>query len=258
MTRVPLVIEPDEEHPDCAMILVDAVVAGLARRFVLDTGAARTGVIRDEYTGTLPSHGRDRWAGVFASRSDELVTLPWLTLGPVTVTDLEVHRVPVGPNLLGMDVLASVALRLDPARSELLLVGSGSVPTRWPLRRTPRGHALLDVRLGEVAAAALFDSGAGVTVADRGFIDRHPDLFQPAGSATSTDAGGTRLETDLYLMAESRIGDMRFAASKVAAVALPQDGWRMDLVLGFPLLRQAVWTLDLPANRWNVTTSQPT
>src|SRR6185503_2036538 len=43
VTSVSLIIEPDPDNPGCATVRVDASVDGRTYRFVLDSGAARTG-----------------------------------------------------------------------------------------------------------------------------------------------------------------------------------------------------------------------
>ncbi|MFI6317236.1 aspartyl protease family protein [Nonomuraea sp. NPDC050556] len=253
---VPLIVEPDPDYPDCATILVDGVIAGLPHRFVLDTGTARTHVTADDYTSTLPSHAQHQATGVFASCGQDLVMLPSVSLGPVTIPDLEVTRAPSSRSLLGMDVLGSVALRFDFLRAELSMAASGSFPTRWPLERSPGGHPFIDVVWPGTTGRACWDSGAGITVVDRGFLTEHSDLFQPIGTATGTDSTGTQVETELYVMAEARAGDAILAPTTVAAADLPRTNGRMDLTLGYPALCQADWVLDFPANRWSATPSQ--
>ena len=37
MTRIPLIVEPDSDDPECAEVMVDGSIAGRPYRFVLDT-----------------------------------------------------------------------------------------------------------------------------------------------------------------------------------------------------------------------------
>jgi hypothetical protein len=62
---VPLIIEPDEEEPDFASVMVDATIAGRPYRLALDTGAGRTDLDADDYTRGLTPVGEDSSAGVF-------------------------------------------------------------------------------------------------------------------------------------------------------------------------------------------------
>jgi hypothetical protein len=63
-----LIIEPDEDERDAARILVDATIGGFPYRFLLDTGAARSSVVFDDYTSTFDGLEHHSSAGVFAAR----------------------------------------------------------------------------------------------------------------------------------------------------------------------------------------------
>src|SRR3954452_17001306 len=96
MARVPLIIEPDEDDPDCATVLVNGSIAGRPYQFMIDTGAARTDVITDDYLMNLPSHAQHRSSGVIGTRSEDLVLLTDLTVGPLTELCQESWTVPRG------------------------------------------------------------------------------------------------------------------------------------------------------------------
>src|SRR6476646_1330040 len=104
-----LIIEPDEEEPEAAEVCVEVTLGTEKYRFLLDTGAARTSVVLDDYTRSFESLGTSNSSGVFASITDDLVTLPGFSLGPISREDLTVLRVrgdnPGVRNLVGMDVL---------------------------------------------------------------------------------------------------------------------------------------------------------
>jgi hypothetical protein len=68
--------------------------------------------------------------------------------------------------------------------------------------------------------------------------------------SVGTDATGARVEGPTYLVSQTWIGNMTFAPHRAAIVDLPRDGGRMDMILGYPALRQAVWVFDFPARRW--------
>ena len=74
--------------------------------------------------------------------------------------------------------------------------------------------------------------------------------------AAGTDATGATLETPVVLMAEAVIGGRSFGRHQAAVVDLSHANSTielpMDLILGYPTLRQADWLLDFPAARWTV------
>ena len=250
MTSVPLIIEPDPDNPGCATVRVDAAVDGRTYRFVLDSGAARTGMRSDAWIDALPSDARHESSGVFAAMSEDLIVLPSIALGPLIVTDVQAARSAVGGGVLAMDVLGAAAIRIDLDRAELTIEASGTAPLPWTLDRSPRGHPFLDLRWPDVTGRALFDTGAGISMVDTSFVRAHPDLFSHAGETVGTDSSGTEATVDLYDMDAVTIGDRGFAPTRVAVVDLPQDVGRMDVILGYPTIRQAVWVFDFPANRW--------
>ena len=64
-----------------------------------------------------------------------------------------------------------------------------------------KAHPYVPVDFGPVQGSAVWDSGASLTVVDKGFIARHPAFFEPAGESTGTDATGTRVTTPMFTMA---------------------------------------------------------
>lgn len=70
------------------------------------------------------------------------------------------------------------------------------------------------------------------------------------------DATGATLETPVVLVAEAVIGGRSFGKHKAAVADLSHANSTielpMDLILGYPALRQADWLFDFPASRWTV------
>jgi hypothetical protein len=88
---------------------------------------------------------------------------------------------------------------------------------------------------------------------DRSFWLSHPELFEQIGASVGTDVNGDQAETPLLLMAGPVIGQHTFSRHKVATVDLSQVNRTlehpMDLILGYPTIRQADWLFDFPARR---------
>ncbi len=127
--------------------------------------------------------------------------------------------------------------------------------TWWPMNRGQRGHVLLSAHWDAVSAPqAVWDTGAGVTVVDAGFADRHSELFTPAGSAQGSDGVGSA-ETPMVILRGPRIGSLSFGDSLAAVVDLSEINATLEqpleIILGYPLLAQADWIIDLRDNRWS-------
>ncbi|MFL5735049.1 MAG: hypothetical protein ACJ78Q_17980, partial [Chloroflexia bacterium] len=117
-------------------------------------------------------------------------------------------------------------------------------------------HPYVSVWFGEARANAVWDSGAGVSVADTSFIQRHPDFFREAGSSEGTDANGRQLQAPMFIMGPVVIGGREFLPHKVAGVDLSGPNATievpMDLILGYSTLSNADWLFDFPGKRWAV------
>ena len=264
MMELPMILEPDRDDPDCAAVCVDGSAEGRRRRFLVDTGAAVTQVPRAWLAHGSTSQGERTGEAALGSAHQHLAQLDSLRVGSLEVRKATVgvlaeeHPHPWG--LLGMDVLGVEAWQFDFAERR---IGMGSVESDadrpWlSLDRYPAGQPLVEMSVGPVPvpAAAVWDSGAGITLVDAGFQYRHAELFVPAGSATGRDSGGSQAQTPLAVMAASRIADVEFPPCKVAVVDLGHATAAldrpMDLILGYTLIRSAAWTFDFPQERWVV------
>lgn len=260
--RVPLIIEPDPADPGCATVLVTGTVAGRPYRFILDTGAARTQLAADEYTGAQPVVAQDTSSGAFGgSMADQIVTVTDVVIGPLRAATLEVVRAPSGGpgpgSVLGMDVLGRYACHFRLGAGVLEVEAGPCARADQDLLLGPRGHPYVGVHWPGVTAWACWDTGAGTTVVNRNFWLANPGLFELTGTSTGTDSTGAQAETPELRMAGPVIGQRAFSAHSAVAVDLSGANaglaYPMDLILGYPTLRQADWLFDFPARRWALT-----
>ena len=254
MVPLALRVEPDEEFDECALVCVDGTVSGTPHRFVLDSGSPSTQIADPDALISASVVGEDTAEGLFGRVPVERVllsdlTVPGLTAGPRTVARLRTGGA-TSRSLLGLDVLGQHALLLDGPAATLHTAEAGELATTRPLERGPRGHCYLPVALpGGRVVRALWDTGADITVVDRELVTTHPELFTAGGSASGTDSSGTTAVTDVGRIETYRIADVPFAGHLVAIADLPEP---MEMVLGYPTLCQAVWSMDLPSERWAV------
>lgn len=262
MGELRLIIEQDPDEAEAAEVYVDGHIDGRAYRFLLDTGAARTGVITDDYTAAFEPVGTDHSSGVFAPASSDLITVSSISLGPIARRRFTIARAPAGhgvKNLIGMDLLSAhrCLFCFDEQR---VVVDPDAVPDDSlafePLFLDPRLHPYVDVRFGDRVARAVWDTGASITVVDSSFIDAHPAFFAQAGQSTGTDATGAQMESGLFVMSAAVIGGHLSAPHRVAAVDLSRLNATLDvpmhLILGYSTLRQARWLFDFPGRKWAV------
>lgn len=265
MPDLQLIIEPDEDE-GCALFLLDGTIAGRPYRFMLDSGAALSQVEADEHIAALPVVRMDTSHGAHAGRTEPVVTVADVVLGPLRLDALDVKRVEPIPgmmrNLVGMDVLRQHRCHFRLANPELTgavleLDGAAGLTGGLDLQTSNRGHAYVDVHWPGVTARACWDTGAAGTVVNRDFWLAHPGLFEEVGMSAGTDSTGARVETPVLLMAEAEIGGRVFSQSTAFSVDLTEANRTielpMDLILGYPALRQADWLFDFPAGKWQLT-----
>ena len=93
MRQVPLIIEPDPDDPDFASVLVQATVAGRPYPMLLNTGAARSQLVADEYTLSLSPVHEDSSSSAFGREvTDPVVTVTDLVAGPLPGYPLSTSR----------------------------------------------------------------------------------------------------------------------------------------------------------------------
>lgn len=86
------------------------------------------------------------------------------------------------------------------------------------------------------------------TVADHALVQDHPDIFFASGASEVMDGSGAEVETQMAMMRGPNLLHHTFADSLVALVDLSGANGslerRMDLILGWPIIKQASWIFD--------------
>lgn len=258
---VSLSVVSDPSEPGAAEIIVPVELSGHRYSFLLDTGAAGSRIVADNFTRSLGRAAANLQNGEGAlgrAVSTSRVVVPDLTIGNITVfelaIDLAVESAPGPPCILGLDVLRGHRLDFRFMIGELTLDGYGPIDRNRRLLTSSTGHPHGDVEWDGASARAVWDSGAGVTVVDRDFVLAHPDLFVENGRSVGTDAHGNEQETPMVMMSRCRIGGRPFAptvaaVADIAGIQSPENP-SFELIVGYPLIAQADWSVDLHSSRW--------
>lgn len=264
MGTIPLIIQPDPDEAEAAELFVEGLLDGMPYRFLLDTGAAKTRVLWDLYTSSFESVGQHFSSGVFAGSSNEVITIPRIEVGPIAANDFTVVRVNGDTqgmtHLIGMDLLQAYHCHFLFDENRVVVDGDDPSDPAYPfqsLLTDEKFHPYVKMHFGPSPANAVWDTGASITIVDMAFVQKHPDLFLEVGGSTGTDSTGASMDTPMYIMAPTRIGEMLFPYHRVAGVDLSQVNSMidipMDLILGYSTLRHANWLFDFPRKRWAIT-----
>lgn len=255
MTVVPLHVVPDPDDPDQALPFVDIAVDGTVTRALLDSGSART-TVAPPVNAVVRESGASGGTGAFGVRCDDAAKgEEWTTtvrLGDRTLKDvaIDVRTGAGGRDVLGQDVLARFCCEYRFRDRELRLDGASLGTDAHPIQLGENGHVYLDLEWppSGITASAVFDTGASVTVVDLAFAEAHPELFTQSGTSRGTDSTGATRETPMVQMTGPRLLGRDFDDTTAALVDLGPVNQtiqrRMDLIIGWPVLRQAIWTID--------------
>ena len=256
-TKIPLTLKTDEDGS--AEVLIEARFAGRTYLCLLDTGAAKTTLVWDEFTSTLPAISENSSHSALGSTTNSVVSIPSFELGPITHTEINVARLSADHNhprnLIGMDILQDWTLTLN-LRAGTLFLSDKSLPEAPSLFLGDRGHPYLPVIIGGQEYDTVWDTGAGLTCVDLSVIREHPDNFEQISDSVGTDSSGESMSTPLYRLSGLSCGNLQFQPHTVVALDLARvsasASRKFLIVLGYSTMKQAVWTLAFKHRRWTV------
>jgi hypothetical protein len=259
MIDVPVRLVPDDDDPQLFLPYVSIEVDGVSTEALLDSGAPRTQVV-DRPGLVIGDEVSPESAGAFGSRDRGRPTtevscrLGGRNVGTVVATVVPANRSGRGA-LVGQDVLARFRCEYRLADALLVLNPERLPPGDHGVVLGMRQHVYLDAGWNEatIGGSGVFDTGASITVVDRGFADRHSELFRLGGTRSGTDATGQTADVPIAVMKGPRLLGVEFADALVALVDLSAANKdldrRMDLILGWTVIGQANWIIDHATGR---------
>lgn len=242
-------IHTDSEDPRQALPFVDITIGEREVRALLDSGAGRTTVLppEDAVVEDRPPEGTGVFGGQGERRVwDTTVSVGGHSVGPI---ELDTRQADEGRDLLGQDVLSQ--FRCEYRFADSLVRINGIMPDQtYPIFLDRGNHIYLELIWPNVTANAVLDTGASLSVVDAAFANAHPDLFIDDGNSSGTDSAGTTNDTPMVQMEGPNILGQTFTSTLAAIVDLGPVNQtierRMDLIIGWPILRQANWAIDHP------------
>jgi hypothetical protein len=264
MHDLTLIVKQDEDEAEAAEVFVDGTVGANEYRFLLDTGAARSGVMFDYHTSQLKSIERSRSSGLFATSSEDIVTVPSIRVGPISRRDFKLVRAanhfPGAKNLIGMDLLKDWCCHFFFDENRVSVTANDEPRPGLAFQELlfdSRFHPYIDVQCDTTKVQAVWDTGASLTIADMALIENLPSCFQKVGESTGTDSTGAEMRTPMFIVSGMSIDNQVFPPHRVAGVDLSHVNAtievRMDMILGYSTLSRANWLFDFPRKRWAIT-----
>lgn len=256
-----LILKFDEQDEDDAEIYVIGTIGTRPYTFLLDTGAAVTNLVWDDYTGQLPRTGDHQSSGVLGDIENDLVTIHDLQVGSLTKAAHTAARLsqdhPHARSLIGMDLLRDYCCHFLFSQNQVVFAPAPADGLN-DLFLDDKFHPYVPAACGGETVPTVWDTGASLTCVDVGFIARHPNAFEEAGESGGTDASGNTIDTPLYWMRGLSCGGHAFPAHKVVGLDLSFVNSRiehpMTMILGYSTLYQADWVFDFPRRKWGFLT----
>lgn len=261
MQRIRLFFEENDISNDDVEVYIKGQINDKEYNFLLDTGAAKSTLVTDEYLESLEYSKGKKFSGVIGTLDCREVNIDKLCLGPIIENGIKIDIInnlnDNIKNVLGIDVLKKHVIVFSYSTQELLIIEEDDsiMPENlFELEVGNKYHPYIDINFKEIKSKCLWDTGASITVVDEEFVKRNPSLFERIGKDIGTDSTGESRETDIYIMKNYSINGYEFTSHKVAAIDLSninsKANIKMDMILGFPTIRQMDWYFDFPNRKW--------
>lgn len=225
--------------------------------FTIDTGAERS-VISNELAALLKlGRGRPvRVTSITGSGSVATVVIPALRVGPVEVRRIEAPSFrgnDLGaPGLLGLDLLAGHAIRIDFETGQMRLIGAtarprgfGTSPDEIVIRARNQFRQLVvtDAYFRGKRIRVILDTGTAVSLGNLAMQRLVGDKREQSSVISLTSVTGAKLEADYGVVRDVTVGGVVFQTLPVAfndAAPFAAFGLRNRpaLLLGMDALRQ--------------------
>ena len=261
MKSFDLLIQFDDDSQETAEVYVEGKIQGVACRFLLDTGCARTSLNFDDFSSNFEKVGSNESSGIFCKTHYDEIKVDSLEFGDFIETNVILSRAREGEldrKLLGMDILKKYSLNFSFLNKKVevnqglslknlimneLILDKGSIPQ-------------IAFKFADSDVLGVWDSGASVTLADINFINKHHSMFEKVGSELGTDSTGKQMETPMYIMKPITLGNQELPAHKVAGVNLSNITSNSEIpmvfVFGYSTLSKANWLFDFPQKKWAI------
>jgi len=227
---------------------------------LLDSGSSATTVPDGSFWDSYKGKPSKAMSGSGHVQVCDDITVDEASVGDLApVKKLTVMRCPassVPEPRVGLDFLRGRIVRLDFTAATIADAAEfPAAAVTQPLLDLKGKNIFVKVTLAGKESDALFDTGAALSVVDEDFVKKHPELFAAEGPPTyGKDSANKEMKVQLYKVKSVTLGAKTFEDSY--AIGMDFSPFR-DIapsgsvyVVGYNLIRQQTWTLDVDHGVW--------
>lgn len=255
----PLEIRADPDGS--AKLYVPCTFDSVVERCFLDTGATDSNVKYDPFklyegVGTKTVGGLGG-----AGHTMDYIIVKQVEIAGIVHKDFRLLRWPAKVDrdaFAGIDLFKDLTLKLDFSKKEFL-ADKSEIPSnlkKFELTTVPTGQPSMPLKVGSLSTRAIWDTGAGVTVADENFITKHPQIFKLHKEATIGDSSGKQVSIRIYKASRLVVGGKVLKDVIVYGVSfepfVKAFGEENTFVLGYNVFSQMNWYVDLKSKKWAI------
>ena len=258
-----LILKPDDEDKDAGQIFVGCKFDEFPQTCFLDTGANLTAIQENDFFSKYKSIGTKSIRGaVGQSETCDLIRISHQVLADsLSHKDATVLRCPTSlgrPSTIGIDSFKGSVIHFDFGGStfsvqqgeDKRLVNQGAIQDRTRFLEIPVNVG------GGTQTVAIWDTGAGLSSVDTGFVEKHPSYFEALESVDVGNTIGATAKMKTYRVKSLTVGGVHFDGIRVIAFDFTplrgHFGSNVNILIGYNIITKADWTVDFSTGRWGI------
>ena len=243
-----------------AQLRVSVIVDNENFDFQLDTGANKTSFAYSPLLNRYPAIGQAHTtsaAGIAVV--DDKIRLSSFRIGDFEKKDFEVIRYKEGSplkNRLGMDALPDkLYFDFRSKKTNLKFYSPKSIEKNKLILYSDSSFGV-EANFSKETVQALWDTGAELSVIDKEFVSKNPNLFQHLQTITNgVDATGNAVKLNLYKFDGLQVGGKTLRGTIMSMdfkLIREKMGTEVKIILGTNLIRNNNWYFDRVEKTWSI------
>ena len=254
-----LQIEILKEEENSGRIFATGKVDGNSVRFYIDTGSSSTKVKTNEVFDRYTSLESKSIIGISGKPIDlSKINIQNITMGPFSILNHQILRYPNSPEFestVGIDLIQNKIVGFEFTKSKITELDSVDTDSHFTVG--PNGYILIDANISGAKMSGIWDTGAGLTTIDSGFVKKNATLFEFVKELDANDPTGNGFKMKLYTIKKIRIGSLNFDNVQVlaydfSAIRAKFNDQSINMAIGFNLMIHNDWYFNMKNHTWFV------